>query len=97
MVGSFVILSLYLGKYYEVGEQQVKFRSVMCTGYLIKMVVQCAMLIYLLTLGFAQIYNGQNSYDQVLMGLVIGMYVAMVLHFYLKIHFKYLQVYLATN
>lgn len=36
---SFILLSLYLQKYYEVGQPEVRFQSVMCTGYIIKMVL----------------------------------------------------------
>ena len=94
---TFVALSLYLHQYYEVGQAPVQFESVMCTGYIVKMAVTSVMLFLMILTAFAQIYNGVNSYDQVILGFLLGSYLAFYLHFRFKIMFKFLQVRLATS
>ena len=41
------------------------------------------------------VYLGRNTYDQVILGLVSGIFLAFFFHYTLKLKFKYLQVYLA--
>ena len=89
MLASFVTIILYLHKYYEVGEKQIEFESVMCTGYILKMAGTCILCLYNILMCFAQVYNGMNTYDQVILGFVIGAYLALFFHFRIKIHFKY--------
>ena len=43
-MSSFILISLFLDKYYEIGEDKIEFESVMCTGYIIKMSVMSLML-----------------------------------------------------
>lgn len=95
MITSFLWISIYLGQYYEVGEPAVRFQSVMCTGYIVKMGVQAAIFIMLSTLGFAMMYNGMATYDQILLGLFLGSAFAFLGHYVLKIHFKWLPVYIS--
>ena len=55
---SFIATTLYLNKYYEVGKQAVRFKSVMCTGYIIKMALTAMIGSYFIMLTFAQLYLG---------------------------------------
>lgn len=63
MFSSFVLLSIYLDKYHDVGEKMTKFKSVMCTGYIIKMGVTTFLGVYLFVVAYALMYIGFNSYD----------------------------------
>jgi len=92
---SYITITLYLYKYYEVGEHAVRFRSVMCTGYIIKMGLMALLIFLNLNMGFAQMYLGANSYNNVILGGLLGTLLAILFHFGLKIHFKHLQVYLS--
>ena len=47
------------------------------------------------TLTFTLLMNGMNSYDQILLGLFLGSSLALFFHFTIKIHFKYLPIYLS--
>ena len=61
---SFLVTTLYMNKYYEVGKQSVRFKSVMCTGYIIKMAMTAIIGSFFIMLTFAQLYLAQNdSYD----------------------------------
>ena len=91
---SYLALSLYLGYYYEIGEPR-KFQSVMCTGYIIKMALTSILLFMCFVLGWALAFNGANSYDQILIGYFFGISMAAFLHYNLKVHFKFLPVYLS--
>jgi hypothetical protein len=44
LLSSFILISLFLDKYHDVGEDKIEFGSVMCTGYIIKMSVMSGML-----------------------------------------------------
>lgn len=63
MLTSYVLLSIYLDKYHDVGERKPQFRGVMCTGYIIKMGVTTFLGVYLFILAYALMYIGFNSYD----------------------------------
>jgi ACR3 family arsenite efflux pump ArsB len=41
-------------------------------------------IIYLEVLGFSRIYLGAHSHNQVLFGFTIGLYLAWVMHFYIR-------------
>lgn len=97
MVASYTLVTAYLHKYYEIDTRRLVFRSVMCTGYIVKMVATSAIIFYLIMLSFSQLAIGIASYDQVLLGLILGVYMALVLHFKVKIVFKYLQVIFASK
>lgn len=95
MVASFLIVAMYLQKYYEIDEAAMAFESVMCTGYIIKMFVTAFLFAFTFVLCMSQLYIGQASYDQILLGLMLGTYLAIFLHQNLKYHLKYLPLYLA--
>ena len=95
MFSAFLLLSLYLDKYHDVGERTPKFKSVMCTGYIIKMGVTTFLGVYLFILAYALMYIGFNSYDQLIFGGVLGVMFGLILHYKVKIHFKLLPVYLS--
>ena len=67
----------------------------MCTGYIIKMGVTAFAIFVNLMIGAALVFHGYNSYDQILLGFVIGIYFAFLFHYDIKIHFKYLPVHLS--
>jgi hypothetical protein len=52
MTNSFLLLSLYLHKYYEVGIPR-KRMSVMCTAYIVKMALTCLGSVFLIFLAFS--------------------------------------------
>ena len=87
LVLSYLATTLYLNKYYEVGKKAIKYKSVMCTGYIIKMGLTAFIGTYFIMLTFAELYLGQNSYDQVIMGYLLGAYFGFLFHnkFKLKI------------
>ena len=97
LLSSFILISLFLDKYHEVGEEKLQFESVMCTGYIIKMSMMALMLFQFFVLGISLLVSGSSSYDQILLGFLIGIYFSFLLHFKLKIHFKYLPVYLSRQ
>ena len=97
LLASFILISVFLDKYHEEGEDKVEFESVMCTGYLIKMSLMAFMLFVFFMLGLSLLISGSSSYDQILLGYTIGIILSFLLHFKLKIHFKYLPVYLSRD
>lgn len=97
LLSSFILISLFLDKYHEVGEDKLEFESVMCTGYIIKMSVMALMLFQFFVLGISLLVSGSSTYDQILLGFLIGIILSFMLHLKLKIHFKYLPVYLSRQ
>jgi len=81
MIGSFFYLSLFLYKYYEVGNK-AQMRSVFCTAYIIKMAVTCALMIDLIFVCLSRVYLGAHSYDQVIFGTSLGVVLIFILHFF---------------
>lgn len=69
----------------------------MCTGYIIKMALSSIMLFGCFILGFALLYNASNSYDQIMLGYFIGISFAVLLHYSVKFHFKFLPIYLSKE
>jgi len=69
----------------------------MCTGYIIKMALSSIMLFGCFILGFALLYNASNSYDQIMLGYFIGISFAVLLHYSVKVHFKFLPIYLSKE
>ena len=63
MVITYLIFTLYLDKYYEVGQEAVRFKSVMCTGYIIKMGLTAVVGTYMIMLVFSKVYFAINTYD----------------------------------
>ena len=53
LILSYLATSLYLNKYYEVAKQAVKYESVMCTGYIVKMGMTAFIGAYFIMLTFS--------------------------------------------
>lgn len=62
MTSSFILVTLYLHKYYEVGAK-VMIRSVFCTAYIIKMALAGVIAIFLFFLAISRVYLGEHSYN----------------------------------
>jgi len=92
----FLILTLYLHKYYEVDVAQERM-SVFCTAYIIKMAATAAGMVFLIFMGFSRVYLGAHTYNQVLFGAMIGAYLAFVGHFAFKRAFLNLPLSLINN
>jgi len=97
MMATYLMLTLYLNYYYQVGEPPKQFASVMCTGYIIKMGITSFTLTALIGFGLTNVYLGVNSYDQTLLAVVLAAYFAFWFHFKLKIHFKLLPYYMSQK
>mmetsp|Transcript_36679 Transcript_36679/g.49745 ORF Transcript_36679/g.49745 Transcript_36679/m.49745 type:complete len:100 (-) Transcript_36679:41-340(-) len=87
---TFILVSLYLHKYYEVGVPRQRM-SVFCTAYIIKMGVTAAMCIFFIFLGLSRVYLGAHSYNQVVFGGTLGIVLAAVGHYSIKPHFLGMQ------
>jgi len=61
------------------------------------MALTSVMLFGCFILGFALLYNGSNSYDQIMLGYFVGISFAILLHYNVKVHFKFLPVYLSKE
>lgn len=83
MTASFFWITLYLHQYYEVGSK-MRFRGVFCTAYIVKMALTAVLFIYLIFLGLSRVFLGEHSYNQVVHGTLIGSYLAVVLHYFVK-------------
>ena len=69
----------------------------MCTGYIIKMALSSVMMFGCFILGFALMYNASNSYDQIMLGYFLGISFAVLLHYNVKVYFKFLPIYLSKE
>jgi hypothetical protein len=61
------------------------------------MSLMSVMLFVFFVLGLSLLVSGSNSYDQILLGYTIGVILSFMLHFKVKIFFKYLPVYLSRD
>jgi len=83
LINSFILITLYLHQYYEVGVQEQKM-NVFCTAYIIKMAVTAALLCFFVFLSFSQIYLGASFLNQALFGLSLGVVLAFIGHYKVK-------------
>mmetsp|Transcript_24132 Transcript_24132/g.37057 ORF Transcript_24132/g.37057 Transcript_24132/m.37057 type:complete len:487 (-) Transcript_24132:3-1463(-) len=85
---SLVSTALYLAQYYEVGKKPVKYSSVMCTGYLIKMGISCLIGFLFIFAAAVELNTGASSSAQIMLGGIMGVGIAMYAHFKFRISFK---------
>jgi len=83
MISSFIWITLYLHKYYEVGNRVV-IKSIFCTAYIVKMALTAGICIFLMFLAISRVYLGEHSYNEVLFGGSLGATLAFILHFFAK-------------
>ena len=95
MIATYLYFVAYLNYYHEVGGEEKKFGSVMCTGYIIKMGITSFLLTGMIGFFFGSMYLGQTTYDQALFSMGLGTLFAGWFHFGVKIHFKLLPLYLS--
>ena len=69
----------------------------MCTGYIIKMAGTALTGFFFILFGFSKLYFAKASYDQIIFSYILGSFLAVGLHFCLKIHFVKLSVYLKSE
>ena len=93
LTASFILLTLYLNQYYEVGRRQV-FRTIFCTGYIVKMGLTALLLSFLIMLMFSRVYLGEHSINQVIFGTSIGVVLSVSMHYSLKPFLKRMPAYL---
>ena len=86
-----------MDKYYQVGEKAVRFKSAMCTGYIIKMGLTSAILFIGGLFSLCLLTRGVNSYDQILLGYLMGTFISLIFHFGIKMHFINLPLYLSLK
>ena len=96
MTMTFLIVSAYLHKYYEIGVKPKKM-NVFCTAYIIKMAASAATLCFLIFLTFSRVYLGASSLNQTLFGVSLGALLAFIGHFCVKIYFLDMPEYYYTN
>ena len=96
MTMTFLIVSAYLHKYYEIGVKPKKM-NVFCTAYIVKMAASAATLCFLIFLTFSRVYLGASSLNQTLFGVSLGALLAFIGHFCIKAYFLDMPEYYYTN
>ena len=76
----FLWYTVYLHFFNDVGIKR-KRMSVFCTAYIIKMAVTSIIITYIIFMGFARVYLGAHSYNQVIFGTTIGLVLAYIGHY----------------
>jgi hypothetical protein len=83
MTSTFAMLTLYLHKYYDIWTVRQRM-SVFCTAYIIKMAMTVVIAISLILMSVAKVYEGANTWNQVLFAGLMGAAFAFVGHFRIK-------------
>lgn len=80
---TFMLLSLYLHCYYEIGIKPKKM-SVFCTAYIVKMALTVVITVYIILMGVSRVYLGAHSWNEVFFGFTLGMTFAGIGHYSVK-------------